>query len=134
MTQAQVARATIGAIAPFFVVSNVSRTVAFYCEKLGFEAMYKEPENDPFFAIVRRDNVMIFMKSVADIPPMPNSSRHPWIKWDTYLYVPDPDALAVEFEAANVTFCKPLGITSENLLGFEIADPDGYTLFFGRPN
>ena len=66
------------AISPFFIVSSVERTVAFYRDKLGFEAL-------------------------------PNSKRHPWARWDA-------------FED-----------THDGLRGFEITDPDGYVLFFGRP-
>ena len=65
---------------------------------------------------------------------MPNSSRHPWMKWDAYVSVPDPDALAAEFAGSGVVFHTPLGNTSENLRGFDVRDPDGYVLFFGRPN
>ena len=78
---------------------------------------------------------MIFVKHGHEsATPSPNSSRDPWTKWDAYLYVPDPEALASEFAGNGATFHKPLGITSENLLGFEMRDPDGYVLFFGRPN
>jgi hypothetical protein len=65
---------------------------------------------------------------------MPNTSRHPWIKWDVYFFVPDPDALAAEFTDRGVALHTPLGMTSENLRGFTVRDPDGYILFFGRPN
>jgi hypothetical protein len=47
--------------------------------------------------------------------------------------VPDPDALAVELAARGVTFSAPLTDTHDGLRGFELADPDGYVLFFGRP-
>ena len=127
-------RATINAIAPFFIVSNVKQTVEFYCERLGFEADFLEPSADPFFGMVRRDGAMIFVKSVKDVLPMPNSSRHSWLRWDAYVFVPDPDALAAEFAGKGVTFHKPLGNTSENLRGFDVRDPNGYVLFFGRPN
>lgn len=129
MTQAR-----INSISPFFIVGDVRQTVAFYCGRLGFEADYVDPPDDPFFAMVRRDGAMIFFKSEKDVPPTPNTSRHPWIKWDAYVSVPDPDALAAEFAASGVAFDTPLGITSENLLGFTVRDPDGYVLFFGRPN
>jgi catechol 2,3-dioxygenase-like lactoylglutathione lyase family enzyme len=125
-------RARIGSISPVFIVSNVSRTITFYRDKLGFEAMYQQPEEDPFFSAVVRDGVMIFVKH-CDAKPQPNSSHDPSMKWDAYLYVPDPDALAAEFMESNVTFRKPLMITSEGLRGFEVSDPDGYVLFFGRP-
>ncbi|HWE84531.1 MAG TPA: VOC family protein [Terracidiphilus sp.] len=126
-------RARIESISPSLIVSNVTQTIAFYREKLGFETMYEQPEGDPFFAIVRRDGVMIFLKAHGSVEPMPNCSRHPWIKWDAYVYVPDPDALAAEFAGNGLEFHKPLTITSENLRGFEVRDPDGYVLFFGRP-
>jgi len=134
MASSTLARATLNTIAPFFIVSNVSQTVAFYCGKLGFEADYVDPPDDPFFATVRRDGAMIFFKSHGGISPMPNTSRHPWIKWDAYVHVPDADALAAEFTASGVTFPTPLGNTTENLRGFTVRDPDGYILFFGRPN
>lgn len=127
-------QASIGSVSPFFIVTDVRQTVAFYCEKLGFEADYLDPKDDPFFGTVRRDGAMIFLKSHESILPTPNSSRHPWIRWDAYLYVREPDALAAEFTGRGLTLYKPLGITSENLLGFEVRDPDGYVLFFGRPN
>jgi len=126
-------RATIEAISPFFIVSNVSQAITFYREKLGFEAMFQEPETDPFFAIVRRDKVMVFLKYHGDIPPLPNCQRHPWMSWDDYVLVPDPDALAAEFANNNVEFYKPLMNNSDGLCGFEISDRDGYVLFFGRP-
>ncbi len=126
-------RARIDGISPSFIVRNVPRTIAFYRDKLGFEVEYTDPQTDPFFAIVRRDGAAIFLKSVEDAAPMPNSSRHPWVKWDAFVYVPDPDTLAAEFAANNLAFHTPLGITSENLRGFDVSDPDGYVLFFGRP-
>jgi hypothetical protein len=48
--------------------------------------------------------------------------------------VRDPDALAAEFADRGAPFYKPPMNTTEDLRGFEIADPDGYVLFFGRPN
>lgn len=126
-------RAKLGFIAPSFIVGNVSRTLAFYCEKLGFDTYFREPETDPFFAIVERDGVMIFVKAVEGASPRPNSAAHPWVKWDAYVSVPDPDGLAAEFAANGVPFATALGETSEGLRGFEVRDPDGYVLFFGRP-
>jgi catechol 2,3-dioxygenase-like lactoylglutathione lyase family enzyme len=125
-------RARIESISPSFFVTSVSRTVQFYREKLGFEAMYLQPEDDPFFAIVRRDGVMVFVKS-SGVTPMPNHTRSPELKWDAYLDVPDPDALAEEFAERGVEFRMPLGVTTERLRGFEVRDPNGYVLFFGRP-
>jgi hypothetical protein len=54
-------------------------------------------------------------------------------RWDAYLYVPDPDALAAEFLSRDFEFSVPLKDTDDGLRGFELKDADGYVLFFGRP-
>ena len=123
----------IGHISPSFIVSNVPQSIAFYCDKLGFETRFQEPADDPFFAIVARGGAQIFVKSEGGISPQPNPSRHPHLRLDAFVYVEDPDALAAEFAAHGVTFSNPLRDTHDGLRGFEIRDPDGYTLFFGRP-
>ena len=75
---------------------------------------------------------MIMLKDVG-VDPLPNYKREAAARWDAYLYVPDPDALAAEFASRNVEFSKPLKDTHDGLRGFELKDADGYVLFFGRP-
>src|SRR5947207_10767492 len=75
---------------------------------------------------------MIMLKYVG-VDPLPNYQREPAARWDAYLYVPDPDALAAEFASRNVEFSEPLKDTHDGLRGFELKDCDGYVLFFGRP-
>jgi hypothetical protein len=41
--------------------------------------------------------------------------------------------LAAEFLERGTAFRSPLQDTHDGLRGFEITDPDGYVLFFGRP-
>ncbi|MFY9792029.1 MAG: VOC family protein [Candidatus Sulfotelmatobacter sp.] len=135
-------RPTTPAISPFFIVSKVDQTIAFYRDKLGFETGFQEPEADPFFAILGRDGAQIFIKSQKDIAPLPNSKRHPFLRWDAFVHAPDPEALAAEFAErfsqhrgadSGAAFNVPLEDTHDGLRGFEICDPDGYVLFFGRP-
>ena len=126
----------ITAIAPFFIVRHVPIAMAFYRDSLGFEITFQGPEpNDIFFGIVERDAAMIMLKAVG-VDPMPNHTREiglGWARWDAYLHVPDPDALAAEFLSRGVTFSVPLEDTDDGLRGFELQDVDGYVLFFGRP-
>jgi len=121
------------AISPFFIVSDVAQTIAFYCDKLGFEIRFKQPDPAPFFAIIGRDGAQIFVKSDKDVSPLPNPKRHHYMAWDAFVYAPDPDALAAEFADHGAAFSSPLTDTHDGLRGFEIRDPDGYVLFFGRP-
>jgi hypothetical protein len=75
---------------------------------------------------------MILVKDVG-VEPLPNCTRDPAARWDAYASVPDPDALAAEFTSRGVTLSKPLQDTHDGLRGFELEDPDGHVLFFGRP-
>ncbi|MFT3702143.1 MAG: hypothetical protein QM802_07225 [Agriterribacter sp.] len=117
------------------MVSDLQRSIAFYIEKFGFQLLFSGPDDDPFWAIVGRDNISIFLKAIApDVKPIPNNTRHEWARWDAYIAAADPDTLFEEYQSKNVTFHQPLKNDDDNLRGFEVADADGYILFFGRPN
>src|SRR5262245_35139379 len=126
----------IAGIAPFFIVRNVPAAMALYRDRLGFDIMFQGPSDDDiFFGIVVRGGAMILLKDVG-IDPVPNYTRdikQGVARWDAYLDVPDPDALAAEFSSRNVEFLQPLKDDDDGLRGFEVKDADGYILFFGRP-
>jgi catechol 2,3-dioxygenase-like lactoylglutathione lyase family enzyme len=124
--------AEISGIAPFFIVSNVPAALSFYRDRLGFEITFQGPPDDVFFGIVRRGRAMIMFKAVG-VDPLPNYKREPGARWDAYVNVPDPDALAAEYASRRVEFSVPLKDTDDGLRGFELKDTDGYVLFFGRP-
>ncbi|MGH9733600.1 MAG: VOC family protein [Candidatus Acidiferrales bacterium] len=127
------ARPRTTAISPCFIVSDVPRTIAFYRDKLGFEATFQAPDADPFFAVICRDGAQLLVKSEGGVTPVPNASRHPHLRWDAFVYAPAPDALAADFGGRGAAFSAPLEDTHDGLRGFEVTDPDGYVLFFGRP-
>ena len=125
-------RPEIAGISPFFIVGNTERALSFYRDRLGFDVIFTGFEGDLFFGIVRRGRAMIMLKDVG-VDPVPNYRREPSARWDAYLDVPDPDALAAEYASRNVEFSEPLQDTHDGLRGFELKDADGYVLFFGRP-
>ncbi|HLX90049.1 MAG TPA: VOC family protein [Puia sp.] len=119
---------------PFFIVANLKDSLAFYVDKLGFIVRYTGPDEDPFWAIVGRDQISIMVKAIApEIKPAPNHTRHPWARWDAYISAEDPDLLYSEYQSRGLGFHQPLQNDNDGLRGFEIADADGYVLFFGRP-
>jgi catechol 2,3-dioxygenase-like lactoylglutathione lyase family enzyme len=126
----------ISGISPFFIVNNVPISLSFYRDYLGFEITFQGPDpDDIFFGIVRRDGAQILLKDVG-VTPLPNYKRDikkGIARWDAFVSVPDPDALATEFASRNVEFSEPLKDTDDGLRGFELKDADGYVLFFGRP-
>ena len=97
----------ISGIAPFFIVKNVPAALSFYRDRLGFDITFQGPEpDDIFFGIVQRGAAMIMLKDVG-VDPVPNYTRDikkGIARWDAYLHVPDPDALAAEFSSRNVEF------------------------------
>ena len=134
-------RPEISSISPFFIVKNVPSALAFYRDRLGFEITFQGPDpDDIFFGIVRRGGAEILFKDVG-MDPVPNCTRdikQGIARWDAFVYVPDPDALAAEFASRNVEFLRPLNDDvppkddDDGLRGFEVQDADGYVLFFGR--
>jgi catechol 2,3-dioxygenase-like lactoylglutathione lyase family enzyme len=130
------AKTEISGIAPFFIVRDVPKALAFYRDRLGFDITFQGPRDDDiFFGIVQRGAAMIMMKEIG-VDPVPNYTRDikkGIARWDAYLHVPDPDALAEEFSSRNVKLFTPLQNNDDGLRGFEIKDADGYLLYFGRP-
>ncbi len=127
----------ISGIAPFFIVRNVPTALAFYRDRLGFDIAFQGPSDDDiFFGIVQRGGATIIMKHIG-VEPVPNYTRdikQGIARWDAFLHVPDPDALAAEFSSRNVEFFLPLkeDYADDGLRGFEVKDADGYLLFFGH--
>ena len=125
----------IGGIAPLFIVKHVPAALAFYRDRLGFAITFQGPEpDDIFFGIVQRGGAMIMFKHIG-VEPVPNYTRdikQGIARWDAYVHVSDPDALAAEFTSRDVEFSEPLKDTGDGLRGFELKDADGYVLFFGR--
>jgi catechol 2,3-dioxygenase-like lactoylglutathione lyase family enzyme len=129
-------QAEIAGISPFFIVRHVPSSLAYYRDQLGFDVTFQGPTpEDVFFGIVRRGGAQILLKAIG-VTPVPNYTREVKkgiARWDAFLEVPDPDALAAEFASRKVAFSEALKDTHDGLRGFELKDADGYVLFFGRP-
>jgi uncharacterized glyoxalase superfamily protein PhnB len=126
----------VGGVSPLFIVKDVPAALAFYKVRFGFDITFEGPEpDDIFFGIVQRGRAMVMMKAVG-VDPVPNGTRdigQGIARWDAYIHVPDPDALAAELSSRGVEFLVPLMNNDDGLRGFEVRDADGYILFFGRP-
>src|SRR6266513_1285057 len=111
VVKTHVTKPDISGIAPFFIVRNVPAALSFYRDRLGFDITFQGPDHgDIFFGIVERGAAMIMVKDVG-VEPLPNYKRdikQGIARWDAYLDVPDPDALAAEFLSRNVEFFQPL--------------------------
>jgi catechol 2,3-dioxygenase-like lactoylglutathione lyase family enzyme len=118
-------------ITPFFIVDDLQASVAFYRDRLGFHLDFEGPEGDVYYAGLHREGASIMLKAILpDVHPCPNHTRHPWARWDAYVYTLDPDTIYEEFRQRGVAFARELSFIDEGLWGFEIADADGYVLAF----
>ena len=118
-------------ISPFFIVKDLSVSIAHYIERFGFELAFQGPDDGPYYAGVTRDGISIMLKAITpDVLPQPNHTRHPWARWDAYIYTQDPDTLYEEFSRRSASFVKTLSYIDDGLWGFEVSDADGYVLAF----
>lgn len=122
------ARPRLVASSTCLVVSDLARSVAFYCDKLGFAepAMWGDP---PTFAMANRDGFDIMLTAAAtDDQIRPHG---PEGIWDLYLRVEDVRVEVEALRAAGVAIDSDLTETEYDMLEIEILDPDGYRVAIG---
>jgi catechol 2,3-dioxygenase-like lactoylglutathione lyase family enzyme len=133
MAAAQPVTTNLVSISPFFIVKDLKASVAHYVDRLGFELAFEGPDDDVYYASVKRDGISIMLKTIGHgVPPVPNHARHEWARWDAYIYALDPDSLFEELRRRGARFVKELSYIDDGLWGFEVMDADGYVLAFFR--
>jgi catechol 2,3-dioxygenase-like lactoylglutathione lyase family enzyme len=110
------------------VVSDLQRSLAFYCDKLGFvePGVWGDP---PSFAMANRDGFDIMLKQAA--APGDVNPSGPTGTWDLYIRVADARDELEALKAAGVAIDQDLSETEYEMLEFEIVDPDGYRIGIG---
>ncbi len=122
-----------------WIVENVSDSVKFYTEKLGFETDWIG--EGPLFAMVSRGNLTIMLRQLKK-EGFTRPNRIPFIKagwhsngkeaWDAYVWVENADDLYKEFKQNGVSIVKAIQNTEYGNRDFEIEDLNGYILCFGH--
>jgi catechol 2,3-dioxygenase-like lactoylglutathione lyase family enzyme len=112
---------------PVVEVGDMSVSIGWYCEAMGFEVTFDDGDNPPGYVGLRRDGVEIHMQS------------HPktgWAEGGRCVYrfmVDDPDSLLPEFRARSSMFAdRDVDDTAWGTREFGRYDPDGNALFFYR--
>ena len=109
------------------VVSDLARSIAFYCDKLGFT----EPTtwgDPPSFAMANREGFDIMLTAAGGDQVRPHG---PDGIWDLYIRVEDARGEADALRAAGVVIDSDLTETEYDMLEIEILDPDGYRIAIG---
>jgi catechol 2,3-dioxygenase-like lactoylglutathione lyase family enzyme len=111
---------------PVLQVADVTRSAAFYCDKLGFR-MHGTWGDGPDFAIVQRGSVTIALDKSEGDGPIPTNQY-----WAAYIYVEDADALCAEVRGNGVDIVRDPEDAPYGCRDFDIRDPDGHLLAFGH--
>jgi uncharacterized glyoxalase superfamily protein PhnB len=122
-------------LTPNLIVADVSRSIAFYRDVLGFTLEQTVPDADPFvFAIVKSGGVEIFLNA-----PGPAHEEYPAFKdrsiggtLTLFIEVGDICASYAELES-RVQVVMPLETKWYGVTEFAFLDPDGYIITFAQP-
>ena len=117
--------------APYFPVSDVEQSVAFYERMLGFGCEYSA--GTPLqFAICSRDGLAVMLRRVS-APELITPNEKQGGTWDAFFWVNDAQAFHAEFIAkgADVVY-GPLIQEAYQMKEFAIRDCDGHVLGFGQ--
>ena len=111
---------------PVLQVQDLAKSLAFYCDTLGFvsHGAWGEP---PVFAIVQRGLVTLALDRSRDDSPAPRQQY-----WHAYIYVSDADALLSELKAQGVAIERDIETTEYGCRDFDVRDPDGHIICFGQ--
>jgi catechol 2,3-dioxygenase-like lactoylglutathione lyase family enzyme len=115
-------------VAPVFRVADLARSVAFYCDRLGFELEFNY---EGFYASVLRDGCHIHLKC-AEPRDRNQAAFEAEEHIDASFGVRDAQLLASRFAAAGAQLSVLLR-TMPYGEEFYIKDPDGYMLGFVQP-
>ncbi|MGE5324887.1 MAG: VOC family protein [Actinomycetota bacterium] len=129
MSTNAVQRATrITGIAPQFLVDDLDRAIACYCDKLGFELDFRYQD---FYAAVSRDGFAIHLKCAPKLP-RDREDRKQNEHLDAYISVSGIRDLFRELEARGAQVIRPLEQRLWACMDFYVEDADGYVLCFSE--
>lgn len=112
-----------------FLVGNIEPTMEWY-KQLRFKAEY----HPPGFAILRRDNVEIFLQQQPGYVAPDDPGRRERHAWNVYIVVDDVKALYEEYSRLpKVTISRQLRPQEYGMLEFDVIDLNGHRLVFAQP-
>ena len=122
-------------LVPNLIVADVDRSLAFYCDVLGFTAEQTVPDVPPLvFAILRSGPVEVYLNA-----PGPAVEEYPAFKdrpiggtLTLFIRVTGIRA-AYEALASKVNVVMPLEEKWYGATEFAFTDPDGYVITFAEP-
>lgn len=117
--------------APCFAVADISQTIRWYEEKLGFQSD-PFPANEPYvFAILRRDDVEIMLQRLENYRKPDLYDLRSGGVWNAYIRMRGVRQLYNEV-SKKLEILQPLRKQPYGQWEFEVKDPNGYVLVFSE--
>lgn len=112
-----------------FLVGNIEATMEWY-KQLGFESEYYPPG----FAILRRDDIEIFLQQQPGYVAPEDLGRRERHAWNVYIVTNDVKALYAEYSAlTGVKIPRQLRPQEYGMMEFDVMDLNGHRLVFAQP-
>ena len=112
-----------------FLVGNIEPTMEWY-KQLGFKPEYYPPG----FAILRRDDIEIFLQQQPGYVPPEEPGRKQREAWNVYIVTDDVKALYAEYSALpGVKISRQLCAQEYGMTEFDVMDLNGHRLVFAQP-
>lgn len=106
-----------------FTVKDVLESLAYYCDRLGFEVAF-EYGNPTFYVGLCSGDVTLHLIAAAQIPRQPGQGA-------ISIFVDDVDALHEDLVRRGAKVLKSPKDYDYGLRDFDVADLDGNVIFFG---
>jgi hypothetical protein len=110
-----------------FLVGNIETTMEWY-KRLGFKSDYYPPG----FAILRRDEIQIFLQQQPGYVAPDDPGRREREAWNVYILTDNVEALYEEYSAAG-QISRQLCRQDYGMMEFEVTDLNGHRLVFAQP-
>lgn len=126
---ANTARGTLQSSTTVFLVGNIEPTMAWY-KQLGFDSQHYPPG----FAILRRDQIEIFLQQQPGYAAPDDPGRREREAWNLYIRTDNVEALHAEFSAIpGMVISRPPCPQEYGMIEFDVIDLNGYRLVFAQP-
>lgn len=108
-------------------VHDVDASIAFYRDQLGFQLTFTWKEAPTEYAVLKAGNdVSLHLTLRRDgLTPSPDHTI-------LHVFVHDVDQLYQAYQQREVPIVTPIGDREYNMRDFDIKDPDGHIICFGK--
>jgi catechol 2,3-dioxygenase-like lactoylglutathione lyase family enzyme len=122
---------TLTGHATVLLVEDVSRSLEYYRDALGFEVEAYEA-NPEHYGYARRDACFVHVARFEGARAHPNHEAVPPDMFDVYVWVDDVDELHTELAGRGAELLHGPVEQPYGLREIRVRDPDGYIFAFGR--